>query len=299
MLDVLANRRTTESYAAIEKLLKQGLPAKGDPGVFVTSMADSLQLTKKLYPYLITLSGDSLLGAQLFYLHEDMIDSSHINISAFKPYQHLMMKAASYELKKIVADKEPIYYSSGVYSLLRTLKTLNTDSAKLILRKFTAVKQSNIKLQAAALLLKMKEAVDPLILHSIAADKSFRISLYNELKEMKQEKLFPAKYFNQRAFAEGYIYNSLDEEEEPAKLQFIGERTAEFKGKKQKFYLYKAIYDNDGEQTAYLCIGGAFGVKVPAQEDVSGIYWDEEFSQSQIDKQLKAYLALYEEEEEE
>lgn len=298
MLNALARRYTTESYTAIEKLLKQGLPTKGDADDFVRSMADSLQFTQKLYPYLITLSGDSLLGVQLFYLHEDMLDSNYISINAFKPYQHLVMKAASLELKRISVSKESVYYATGLYSLLRTLKALNTDSAKLMLRKFTAVRPLNIKGQAVISLLKMKEPVDPLVLQTIAADKGFRVILYDDLKEIKQEKLFPAKYFNQRAFAEGYIYNSFDEDEEPAKLQFIGERTAEFKGKKQKFYLYKAIYDHDdGGHTAYLCVGGAFGVKVPSDDDVSGIYWDEEFSQSQIDKQFKAYLALYDEEE--
>jgi uncharacterized protein YbaP (TraB family) len=305
LLNVLARQRTERSYAAIEQLLKKGLPARGNSFEFVQILADSLLLTKKLYPYLATLSGDSLLGVDLFYLHEDMLDSNHVSIAAFKPYQHLFAKAAEHELAKIAGYKDPIYYSAGLYCMLRVLKTLNTDSSRLLLRKFLNASQTNIKCHAALQLLELKQPVDAATLQAVAADPVLRNSFYEDLKAINQEKLFPAKYLNQRSFAESYIYDAFEDSETPAKLQFIGERIALFKGKKQKFYLFKAIFTSEAQQGVLLCIGGAFsldGKKLLAENDISGVYTDEDFLASQIDKHFKAYLALfeaYEENEEE
>ncbi len=297
LLQVLARQRTDRSYALIEKLLRQGLPSKGNPNEFIAGMSDSLLLTKKLYPYLLTLSEDTLLGAPLFYLHQKMIDSNLISVDQLKAYRPLLLKAAKNELLRIAVDKEDFYYTYGVYGMLHVLKSLHTDSSIAMLRKFMNARQVNIKDAASILLLKMQQPVNAATLQTIAADKGFRASLYQDLKDMQQEKLFPAKYFNQKSFAESYFQNAL-EEDEPYKVQLIGERTVVFNGKKQKFFLYKATLTYDGDkQIAHLGISGAFnpdGKQVPIEDDVSGIYWEEEFSQSQIEKQLRAYLSNYE-----
>ncbi|HYE56365.1 MAG TPA: TraB/GumN family protein [Chitinophagaceae bacterium] len=298
LLNLLARQHSSHAYKTIEKLLRQGLPAAGDPSYFVQNMNDgSLQLVRSMHPYLLTLSGDSILGVPLFHLHLAMLDSNFISIDDLKPYQHLIFKAVKNELAKATADKEPYYSSMGWYSLLGTLERLNTDTAKLSLQRFARLRQGNIKTAAALSLLRLNEPVDAAIIEAIAADKDYRGYFYDELKDLKREKLFPAKYLNQKSFAETYIYNS-DDDEKPSTLQFIGERTATFNGKKQRFYLYKTVYEYEDRQYAYLAVGGCFDTdpkKFESSYDISGIYWEEEFSQSAIDKHFKAYLAAYEE----
>ena len=75
----------------------------------------------------------------------------------------------------------------------------------------------------------MKQPVDAAILESIASDKYYRQLFYDSLVAIKQEKLFPAKYFNQRSFAEAYIFNGMVAGEGPDRMEFLGERIAFFK----------------------------------------------------------------------
>jgi uncharacterized protein YbaP (TraB family) len=299
VLNALARKQTEKSYSLIEKLLKQGIPSKGDPDDFVRNLGDSLELTKKLYPYLISLTADTVMGPQLFFVHSKMVDSNLVKIDEFKPYEAALVSAARQLYKKAAADKESYYYALGSYHFLLLMKALNTDSSKAILRKFLGARQTNLKYQAAIALLKLNQPVDAATLLAIATDKDFRIELYAELKVLKQEKLFPAKYANQKAFAESYAASAANDDMD-AKLTFVGERTMQYKGKKYKFYLYKAVYEYEDEKpTAFLCIGGVFsldGKKIEIEDDISGVYWDEEFSSSAIDKQLKKYIASMEEE---
>ena len=109
--------------------------------------------------------------------------------------------------------------------------------------------------------------------------------------------MFPAKYFTQKYFAESYASDAGDEEG-ASKVIYVGERVTTYAGKKYKFYLYKAVFEYKEGNETYLYISGAFnpdGKKVNIEDNISGIYWDEEFSQSAIDKHLKAYIASLEE----
>ncbi|HYC29449.1 MAG TPA: hypothetical protein VEB42_11540, partial [Chitinophagaceae bacterium] len=292
-LNALAYQETAHSYSVIEKLLKQGIPAKGDADDFVRKLGDSLELLKKLYPYLITVTSDTSMGTQLFYLHKALLDSGMIKIDEFRAYEPELLKAAKQQLAKAAGSDED-YYAFGIYHMFEMLRELNTDSSRATIRDFLNARQVSLRYYAAVALLKLDQTVDAAALQSIAADKSYRTDLYTELKEQNKEKLFPAKYANQKAFSESYAFNAADEEGS-AKLTYVTDRVMSYNGKKYRFYLYKAVFDSG---SAYLCISGAFsldGKKLELADDLSGIYWDEEFSQSAIDKQLKKRIAAYEE----
>jgi hypothetical protein len=296
LLGMLASDHKPSSIAVIQKLLKKGLPSKGNPHALVSPLRDSMELAKGLYPWIISQSSDTLLGTALFRLHKEMVDSSHISLNEFKPYHQQLLQGARNELAAIAREKSDSYYSAGIIELIRMLSVMDTDSANILVRQFLHTKFINVKYYAATALMDRKKEVPSSVLLSIAADTSYRVDLYDEMKKLKIEKLFPAKYFNQRSFADSYLYNAL--EEQPVRTTFIGERTVVYKGKKQKFLLYRLVYDyEDGEET-YLGISGAFNTDIKSvslTENVSGVYGEETFKTSLIDKLLKAYLKYYEE----
>jgi hypothetical protein len=62
-----------------------------------------------------------------------------------------------------------------------------------------------------------------------------------------------------------------------AAISFIGERVAEFKGKKQKFYLFNVVYKNEEEGTkeSYLGIAGPYspaGKEIVTYADASAVF---------------------------
>ncbi|HEY0678562.1 MAG TPA: TraB/GumN family protein [Chitinophagaceae bacterium] len=301
LLEVLARHKTAASYELINKLLKQGIPASGDAIGFTQRLRDSILLTKKLYPQLLVMAGDTVLGSSLFNVHREMLDSNLVSVDEFRSRQSQLFKVAKRELEKITHNKEEEYYSPGFYSLIYVLGQLKTDSARQVLRQFMNSKPLNVKYIAAVQLLKNHQQVDAITLQSLASDKDYRISLYDELKELNQEKLFPARFFNQKAFSESYLHLGLDEDS-PEKLSFVGERVLLHNGRKQKFFLYKATFEYEGKQTSYLGISGPFktdGKTVTIDNNISGVYWEEEFRQSFIDSHLKAYMSEFEETDEE
>ncbi|MGB8195321.1 MAG: hypothetical protein WCF67_25540, partial [Chitinophagaceae bacterium] len=297
LLGLLARRKTTESYAIMEKLLKKGLPSKGDATDLTYELGDSLQLLKKLYPWLITLSADTLLGNALFNLHATVIDSSMVNFEEFRSREEILLKAAKNELAAIAADKRDFYYSAGLSGIIEVLGKLKTAVAYEMLRQFMSSKFISVKYLAALQILRNDQKVDAGVLLAIAADTMYRTDIYGELKKLKLEKLFPVKYLNQRAFAQSYVYNSL--EDIPSRMELVGEKTVVFKGKKQKFFLYKCTFQyGDDEPEHYLCVGGGFNIDgktvvIADDDNISGMYVDEEFRQSSIDRHFREYLASF------
>lgn len=300
LLTTLAFNRDVQSIALIKKLLTEGLPSKGNPVEFVNALQDSLQLAKGLYPWIISQTGDTLLGTSLFMLHKQMTDSNHISLGEFKPYHRQLLQAARNELAVITKNKSDYYFSTGIIELTGMLGSLGTDSATALLYRFLDTRFVNIKYHAAVALLEAGKTVSPAALLALAADTSSRIALYEELKELKKEKLFPAKYLSRRAFAESYLYHALDYS--PLRTIFIGEKTAMYKGRKQKFLLYRLVFEEEAGEVSYLGVCGAYGLddkSVLTTENISGMYTGEYYHESAVivDKLLKAYIALYEQEE--
>lgn len=298
LLGAIANNNDEASMALVQKLLKKGLPNKGNAHAFTAHLYDSLQLTKTLYPWLLSLTSDTLLAGPLFAVHKKMLDSEFISLNDLKPYYTHLLQGARNELVAIAKDTTDFYYSSGLTEMINIISELEADSAGIIMQQFVNTRFVTVKYYAAIDLLKKKKTVPPSVLLSIAADTVYRTMLYQEMQKLKIEKQFPVKYLNRRAFAESYLYNAV--EDTPERIEFAGERTVMFKGKKQKFLLYKLIY-GDTDDYNYLGISGAFDTDTKSfliKENVSGFYGEETFDKSLIDSQLKTYLSWFEESEE-
>ncbi|HYF33432.1 MAG TPA: TraB/GumN family protein [Chitinophagaceae bacterium] len=297
-LTILSQRHTEKSYRMLAELLNERLPTHGnDVSMFVYGFTDSLELTKRLYPQLWKLSADTLLGTPLFLVHERMLDSSLLSVDELKAHEAIILQAGRNELAKILKHKEEYYYATGTSDLIESLGKLKSNASIGLLREFLKTKYTNLQFDAVLELLKLKQPVEAAILSAIAADKYYRVSLYEELKKLKMERAFPSKYLSQRAFAESYLVNNL--EYDPDKMEYVGERTAFYKGKRCKFYLFKATLEYNNEKTSYLCVSGPFSLDaeeltITENNNISGMYEENEFKTSEIDKHFKAYLEDWE-----
>lgn len=302
LLALLSQTHTAKSYALIDELLAKGSPTAGDPDEFIYGLDDSLALTKNLYPRLLTFTADTITGTSLFSLHQRMIDSGMVSIGDIRQYESVILQAGRNALDKMSRSTAKFYFESGLNDLLGILAKLPSSEARRILREFIKSKHIHIKYNAAVQLLRIKQPVDPPILLSIAADSDYRISLYDEMKKLGIEAQYPPKYLNQKAFAESYLISSLEDGYE--RLDFIGEKTVLYKGKRQKFYLYKVAVAYYGEEAnTYLGVSGPFDLDgkniLISKERIAGVYQAEEFKQSAIDKHFRLYLLQFEDEDEE
>jgi len=298
LLQLVAVLPDLQAYKTIEQLMGTRMPLSGDPTSFIYKLRDSLLLTKAIYPFLLSKSDDSLLAFPLYILHKDMLDSGITAFADYLPYQGKMEKGLALVNSELIRDAES-EYSWFAYKVIRVLGKLDAPVWDNWLNLFLQVNQNEIKESAALELLRRKKPVAGDIWKTVAADGKLRLDLYRELKKLKKTNLFPADYRSQKSFAESMLWESF-EDEMPTSLTYVGEQMAPYKGSQKKFYLFKVIFDYDGERSEYLGVSGPFPEDSKTffvEGHITGTYFDAEYTKGLEKKLVKEYLAYFEEEE--
>jgi uncharacterized protein YbaP (TraB family) len=294
LLRVLSLMKTGEAYQLIGEIVKEGLPREGNAAAFLYPMHDSLTLGRRIMPELLKHISDSLLSLPLSYLQQAMLDSSVMKHEEILPYRKEWINVARKRVQQLKADDTEY---SGVFDtdLVQLLLAYNDKEANSAVAGFLPLTPAYLKRFAAVGLLKNGVPLEPKYAEAIAADKYNRIEFYRELVEIGKEKLFPQKWLTQQHFAETYLYGSFDDDE-PTKIIPLGERIATFKGRKQRFFLYRLEYEFEDEKYTYLGVSGPFNLKtsdvLPA-DVISGVVAGE-FDHKRIAEHFKNYLAEYE-----
>ena len=296
ILSVLAGWQTTATHKLAIELLKDNPPATDGMPHFISSFFDSSELALPHYHQLMYLLKESNTVTPLIYQVRKLLSEKKIKAADLAPYKTMVIdlarKAAAVNMKD---DEKRIWYYDDVAAVLAALRD---PAATAALRKMLNNPDVDMKLEVVNALLSLNQPLPAAELLKIAADRSARLTLYDTLVGAKKLALFPKQYLTQRAFGESSLYYSVDEDYELKNILFVGERIIKFKGKKQKFYLYKVSFDTE-EGGSYLGITGPYPVtpttKLKQSSEADGIYYDEEYNASKLDTMLKAYLKRLEE----
>jgi uncharacterized protein YbaP (TraB family) len=290
-LSVLARIHTVDSYKLFLRLSLEQTPARGNGRLLQYYLRDSLLLTASLFPDILKLSGDSNFIKALPFMLNQLLDSNLVSINDVKIYANNFNEYAERELKRINASETYDHFS---YSLIDLLGKINQPRSNQLLQGFVKAGTLYIKEAAAIALIKNDQAVNPVELNKIAADKSYRSGFYAQLYKAGKVKLFPSKYASQKSIAESDIYVIAADDYEPASIQFVGERTIGYKGVKQKFLLFKVVYNyEDSDPESFLAIAGPYplsGKIVVADAELTGLYTDEPFDIKKAGQHLKIYI---------
>jgi hypothetical protein len=296
LLSVLTRICTKESYNLFSKLVIEQTPTSGNARMLQYYLRDSLLLTASLFPQILQLTGDSNFIKALPIIVNELLDSNLISINDLKPHLANFYRYAERELIRLMHAEEYDYHAGSIVELLARI---NEAASNDILQRFIRARQLNIKMNAAIGLIKNNQPVDPLQLEKIGEDRNYRNDLYEQLRDINKERLFPAKYSSQKSIAESEIYLIASDDYEPSSIQFIGERITNFEGEKQKFLLFKIVYKyEDADPETYLGITGPYPLnkkKIITDSKVSGLFTEEFYDAKKIDKQLKTYLLEVEE----
>jgi uncharacterized protein YbaP (TraB family) len=296
LLRVLAKIHTPKSYSVLKDLLVNHLPARGHPGGLGNVIADRKELAKTLFPEIITLVSDFHFSGELVTICNNLLDSNIILINELKQYEGKFIEQAKRGFDSFAkADSD---YSWRLYRWITLLGKFNDVKSNQLLQQFAASRLPDIRYNAVIELIKNKQVVSPVIIEKTAADMVYRLAFYEECKKMDKLKLFPARYLNQKSIAESELYSFASDDAEPSKMEYIGERIAVFKGKKQKFYLLKITYSGEDEPESYLGVAGPYPLTPGAiitETAASGMYYKATFYPKHVDEQFKEYLKEQEE----
>lgn len=298
LLEMLARCKTDHSYSVLKNLLLEHTPRQKGNNELSYRITDSLSLTKKLFPEILKLSNDNLFAERIIAISRNLIDSNLISYEMLLPYKTNFLHTADTILATLNKETEE-FYGYGYLDMLHLLAGFNDEKCNQLLQKYLLLNSLMLKQEALIGLLKNKQVVSPAEIEKLAADKSYRRDIYDNLKKIGKSGYYPAKYRTQRHLAESDIYNYAYSEDEPAEMNYIGERTLLYKGKKQRFYLYELVYNYESEESdemevhKYLGIAGSFSIDLKTMEkvnDVTGLFYDEEYDPKKIDRQLSSYL---------
>ena len=303
LLALLAQSKSEQAHALLGELLTKGLPKSGLQYDFFNELEDTLQLAKRYYPLLIGYVKDSMLRPNVLSLTESLIDSNIIDKDFLIRSKKVFFDEAGALMARSNGKNADIDkygdWSEG-RRLINVLAKMQLPESDALLKKIALQNNKNLKYYATVALLENKQTVEPAILTQIAATSDWRIELYNDLKRLKKETLFPKQYFTQVYFGESEMYSQgLEDEGQVTKVTFLGEKTATFQSTKNKFLLFKVDMDYEGEKTSYLGVVGPYrlGSKIPDTEtSATGLYWEEPYNAKDVNGHFKKYLQQWEKE---
>lgn len=291
LLGLLMETATTESFSLLKQIISKQPPRINNIYYLRNSLYDSLELSATLFPDILHAANDPGLLRMVTYLAGTMVDSNLINREALLPFEQLFIAQA----KNVFEDGEnEINESAGMYyDLVKILGVLDTKESLLLLNEFLSVEDLGLKMQAALALINTDKTVSEEELYKIAASHEYRSRFYLGLKQVEQLTLFPKKFLSQIELAKSDVFIYAYDEEYPVNIEFIKEKIIGKGRNKSKFFLFRVEFN----QSVYLGIAGNYSTNkknLDTDNKYTGLYWGQEFDESQVDLFFEYYLKQFE-----
>jgi len=293
LLRLLAYREERKSFELIADLLHRILPSASGAYRLYDKLRDTLGLTNEIFPKLLFLLENEFAVRQTFVLSNDLLDKKLVKKNLFDPYLKVIDSIA--DIAVLDLKDEDDEYLDYYYPLMNFLAKMNSAKSQQWLKKLMLSKNMKTQYYVAYALLANKLDVPAADLQRLAAKNEYRITLYEMMKDLKKEIVFPLQYRTQKAMSQSELYEHvLDSYELKAKkIEYIGERTRLIEGKSKKFLLFKVTIDTgDGTETR-LGIAGAYNLTmqpIVTSSSFIGLFAQEAFDPTHIDAQFKAFL---------
>jgi uncharacterized protein YbaP (TraB family) len=295
-ISYLSSVFTSEAYLLIKDFLLNSTYPEKAGNYFPNGFYDSLKLTAILYPDIMKLAGKEDLWWMIAGQATSLIDSNLLSKNTIRQYGNYFMESAKRELK---ADKLSIEENAyEYYDLIRILGIINQPESNALLTKFSKFDNRGLRYNVILAQLEAKQPVDLKTIYTLATTNEYRHDLYDELKKLNKQNLFPSEFLTQQKLAESKLYSYSSEEDPPASMQYLGNKITDFNGKKQKFYLFKIMFSDDPDAASYLGVAGPYSLDQKnylSTHEATGCYYSEEYDAKKTEQQLKDYFKSLEE----
>jgi uncharacterized protein YbaP (TraB family) len=295
VVSFLSGIKTSESYSLLKEFLINHSFDIKMPVYFSNGFYDSLALTKTLFPEILKFAGSEVLSDYLVGISISLYDSNLISKTVIKQYEKGFIASAKKVLENNKEDIEENGYN--YYDWIKILGIINNPEANTLLKKFTRFNDRGIRFRTIIAQLTNNQPVDSRIIYTLATTDEYRHDLFDELKRIGKLNLFPSQYRSQKELGKSKVYMYASDEEPPGLISHAGEKTILYKGKQQKFYLYKVPFDIANSES-YLGIAGPYKLDQKdylSTHEVTGVYWLKEFDAKKINDLFKEYLFSLEE----
>lgn len=288
LLGMILESRTQEAADLCKQLLLTQTPTSGSSNALSECLYDSAQLLQSWYPEILQLAKEPSFQPALWRITEYMLDSNRIPLSMVLPYAETFYQQARVQSDSIKANAAYDQYDMG--RLLEILAHCNTPKGNEWLRTNLGLLLGYNKESIIIALAKNGVKAPAKDMLELANDDGWRYSLYEGLAKYKKEAWFPAKYATQQQLAKSYLYNQMDDDGEGT-ITYIGDKTALYDGKQQRFCLFKVSYYAESEES-YLAICGPYSLdtKKLGSSYKAVAFSEAPYKKSEIQQQFRALL---------
>lgn len=291
LLYLMAGCEDSLHFRSMAQLLQEKCPPReGIDELLLVRLQDSLRLTATILPELLPLLKDSAMASSLASLMVRLVDSGWLSRDQLLPYQENIKDYATTIVHGLSMDKPTIGYREK--AMIRFYGRFNDNAGNSLLKQLLHCREESVALLALETLLMNKQPVDSAALRPMAANRAYRLELYQYLEKGGRPDLFPGAYRSQKALGESAVYNYATDEDDAGKDEIsISYLTTRSYGNKS-FLFYK--YGN-GEAT-YLAGAGPFDPD-PARVGTSGVYvhvyYHNQFDSAKLQEQIDALLKIF------
>lgn len=294
IITYLSGVKTAGSYTLLKDVLINYPFGINEPIYFRHSLYDSFRLTASLFPEIMKYADSEALGGLVLGLAVSLLDSGLVNKNMIRQNSKGFI---NYIKKRLDINKEDIEENGySYYNHIQVLGVINSPQSNSLLSRFSKFNNRGLRFKTLIAQLKNDQPVDSRTIYTLATTDEYRHELYDELKKIGKQKLFPTQYLSQKEFGKSKLYEYVNGEEFPL-ITYAGEKVALYKGRQQKFYLYKLSF-SDFKTGPYLAIAGPYslnGKDCASTHEATGVYWKAEFDAKYTDTFFKEYLLSLEE----
>lgn len=294
ILHGLASIRSAYAYQALLKLLLEKTPSPDSTGTFTFSyrMYDSLELTRTLYPGLLQLLSKPHMSMSVMDITDRLLKDGHLDKEAVRPYLPVILKQVDSYLREPWSQDELETEGYRYVDMLHLLGYFPDTAVASRLRGFISSGRMPAALDAGIRsLVRIKQPVPEKSLNELAAYPRYRRGLYALLDSTGNQSLFPAKYKNQRSFAESELSDYFDYEDGMPVVEFVKEKKVKWKGKEVRVFLFQLNYEE--AEFPMLGVAGPYELDKSALQtngELTGYSYEEAFKLKDIDKLFEKYL---------
>jgi uncharacterized protein YbaP (TraB family) len=267
-LNVLTSIDTPETVASFKKLVALHVPVIEDQdyGLFGPFYRKFYQL-RSILPEVEKFIAANSHTWHLYHMLAAAHDSGFISPSELVTNKAMAIKQAGSILG--AADSVGTVHIQGeiLQDIAKFLGMFKNDAeAEKMLLQIASDESYDLRFVALTSLIRIEAEIPEKLVATLAADRNYRVRLYEELQKIGKEKLFPKKFYKQQLMAESDLAVSMNSDYEYGmeadSMVFVRAVEMKYGGKDSRFYVFKYAYryTEEGEQAErwYAGVSGPF-----------------------------------------
>lgn len=256
ILQAISQKETQLSTTQLLNLMSKDLPlvsSSYEIYQIFKPFVDSLPLAKKLYPEILDYSAIEEYKSPIFSLLAKLKAEGLVKPASYRKYRKQMLNDAKIQLKRELGKSSGRNIAGSYYDNFGITKKnsvledyiqllhpfIREKEVQLFFNKLELLKDPEIQTTKAALLATSPNALKAEELNALAADINSRNLLFTKLKEVDKLALFPGDYKTQKLLAEAQLFERKNYKPEQDSIQFVEQKTINYRNKKYIAYAYK------------------------------------------------------------